>query len=248
MEPRTIRRGLLGMAAVVVLAGCGAAEEAAETPAPAPATQAQPPSPRAEAGAVSTSPSPTAGTVGIADPGRGSGTIRGALDSPYARIGTGVVFIENVEGIEFEPPSDNSMMDQKNIIFTPHVLPVMVGSTVDFPNTDDVRHSVYSREGSSSDFNLGQYDAGVVKSVTFETVGVTHLACNVHAEMSGYIITGQNPFFAVTDNRGGFVIEGVPAGTYNLTFWHEALASATMTVTVEPGQDVNVEFTGLTRK
>lgn len=177
-----------------------------------------------------------------------TGSIKGRLKSPYARIARGVVYIERVDGRSFELPEKNPMMDQKNKIFTPSLLPILVGSTVDFPNTDDVRHSVYSRKKAATDFNLGQYDAGIVKRVKFDKVGVTHLACNIHTEMSAFIIACQNPYFAMTDKKGNFEIPDVPIGTWKLTFFHEKIKTATIDVTVDAGKKVDVEFTGLKRK
>lgn len=179
-----------------------------------------------------------------------TGSIKGVLKSPYARIAPSVIYIEEIEGGEFKVPENNPVMDQKNKIFTPHLLPILVGSTIDFPNTDDVRHSVYSRKESADDFNLGQYDVGIVKHVKFETVGVTHLGCNIHAEMSAYIITCQNPYFTVIGKKakGNFVISDVPAGTWKLTFFHEKIKQKTIEVTVVAGSEAIVEFTGLKRR
>ena len=177
-----------------------------------------------------------------------TGSIKGRLKSPYARVDRGVVYIESVEGRSFELPEKNPVMDQKNKIFKPHLLPVLVGSTVDFPNTDDVRHSVYSRKNAAKDFNLGQYDTGIVKRIKFDKVGVTHLACNIHAEMSAFIIACQNPYFATTDKKGYFEIPDVPPGTWKLTFFHEKIKTVTIDVTVDAGKQADVEFTGLKRK
>lgn len=183
------------------------------------------------------------------DGGMELGSIRGMLNSPYAKLATGIVHIVEVNGEEFKPCEKSPVMDQRNKIFVPHVLPVLVGSTVDFPNTDDVRHSVYSRKGSANDFNLGQYDAGIVKHVKLDTVGITQLACNVHTEMSAYVIAFQNPYFAVTDRKTKmFLIPDVPPGTYELTFFHEKIESVSLEVAVEPGKETYVEFTKLKRK
>lgn len=180
--------------------------------------------------------------------GAQAGAIKGVLSSPFARRYAAAVYIVGAEGEQFDPPAVNPVMDQQNLMFTPHVLPVLVGSTVDFPNTDEVRHNVYTTKSSVCQFNLGTYPAGDKKSVTCGNLGVVTLLCNVHAEMSGYIVVCPTPYFATTDERGQFVIEGVPPGTYSLTFWHERLASQTVEVTVQPDAVAHVEFTGLHRK
>lgn len=177
------------------------------------------------------------------------GVVKGMINSPYAKLADSVVYIKEIKGVEFPPPKKNPVMDQKNKIFNPHVLPVLVGSTVDFPNTDDVRHSVYSREKSANDFNLGQYDAGIVKRVKLDKTGITHLGCNVHVEMSAYIIALQNPYFSIANRKDRtFSIPNVPAGTWELTFYHEKIEPAVLEVTVEAGKETEVEFSKLKRK
>lgn len=180
--------------------------------------------------------------------GAQTGTIEGVLSSPFARRYAAAVYIVAAEGEPFAPPAVNPVMDQQNLMFTPHVLPVLVGSTVDFPNSDEVRHNVYTTKSSVCQFNLGTYPAGDKKSVTCGNLGVVTLLCNVHAEMSGYIVVSPTPYFATTDDRGRFVIEGVPPGTYSVTFWHQRLASQSIEVTVQPDAATHVEFTGLRRK
>ncbi|MBI2899801.1 MAG: hypothetical protein HYY17_06425 [Planctomycetes bacterium] len=184
----------------------------------------------------------------IADLKRATGTIRGVLKSPYAKLAEGVVYIEEVKDRKFVPPTKNPRMDQKNKIFIPHALPVLVGSTVDFPNTDDVRHNVYTEKGSPFEFNLGEYAAGVVKHVTPDKAGVLSLRCNVHTEMYAYIVVCPNPYFGTTDKKGATVIRNVPPGKYRLTFFHEKLKSKTIEVTVEAGKDAAADFTGLERR
>ncbi len=189
-------------------------------------------------------PAPGTAVAGQGDPG----SIQGVVKSPYTRLAQGAVYIVRVDGQKFPPPKD-AEMDQKNLIFVPHVLPILVGTTVDFPNSDTVRHNVYSTEGSIQDFNLGTYDVGIVKHITFDKVGVTHLGCNVHTEMSAYILTCQNPYFAVTDKgTGKFAIPEVPPGNWHLRFFHERLKPKTIQVEVKPGEEASVEFTDLKRK
>lgn len=186
--------------------------------------------------------------VSTADADPQKGTIRGILKNPFAKKYPAAVYVADVPGAIFELPKTHPVMDQKNLAFTPHVLPILVGSTIDFPNSDEVRHNVYTTRDSVCQFNLGTYPAGEVKRVRCDNVGVISLLCNVHAEMSGYIVVSPTPYFAATDTRGEFSIPNVSAGTYRLTFWHEKLASTLVEVRVEPGREVYVEFTDLKRK
>ncbi|MBI2194134.1 MAG: hypothetical protein HYU36_19330 [Planctomycetes bacterium] len=178
-----------------------------------------------------------------------TGAIKGLLNNPRAKMVEGVVYIAEMPGKKFQLPQENPVMDQKNLVYVPHVLPVLAGSTVDFPNSDTVRHNVYSAPKSQKVFNLGQYAAGTVKQVCFEEEGLVSLLCNVHAEMSAYIVVCPTPYFAVTDRKeGSFWIRNVPPGTWKLTFFHEKLRSEQIEVTVEAGKETYVEFTHLQKK
>lgn len=201
---------------------------------------------------ASAQPGPTQKELKQADRGtefkKGTGTVAGKLKSPFLRRRPAVVYIENVPGRQFAPPAKNPVMDQKNLIFIPHLLPVLVGSTVDFPNNDTVRHNVFSPPKSAKPFNLGTYPAGEVKHVTFDKVGVVALLCNVHAEMSAYVVVLQNPYFALTDKDGAVTLGNVPAGEYTLTFWHEDLKSISKPIKVTQQQITEVQFENLAGK
>ena len=180
----------------------------------------------------------------------GTGTITGRIKNIYLRRYEGVVYIPRMPGRTFSPPPKNPFIDQKNLIFIPHVLPVLVGSTVDFPNSDSVRHNVFSTPKSSKIFNLGTYGAGVMKQVTFVEPGEVSLLCHVHAEMSAYVVVCRTPYFATTKKKdsGSFVIRNVPAGTWELTFFHPKLKAKTVPITVVAGEETTVEFTDLKRR
>lgn len=182
------------------------------------------------------------------DQAANKGTIQGKVDSPWVRRSPArvepspaVVYLKDVPG-KFPPPKKNPVMDQQGMRFTPHVLPVLVGSTVDFPNNDTVHHNVLSPSYSAQQFNLGMYPAGQSKQVTCKRVGVVPVLCNVHVEMSAFILVLPNPYFAVTDKQGNFTIKDVPAGTYTLTFWHERLRSKARKVPVKAGKTVRETF------
>ncbi len=172
------------------------------------------------------------------------GTIQGKVDSPWVKRSPAVVYLKDVLG-KFPSPKENPIMDQRGLRFIPHVLPVLAGSTVDFPNNDKVRHNVLSPSYSAKQFNLGIYAAGQSKQVTFDRVGVVPVLCNVHSEMFAFILVLSNPYFAVTDNQGNFSIKDIPAGTYTLTFWHEKLQSKSGKVPVKAGSTIRQTFSNL---
>ena len=181
----------------------------------------------------------------------GNGLISGRVVSRRTRAAAAVVYVEKIPGQEFPPPHEHVVIDQKNLLFLPHVLPVLVGTVVDFPNSDKVRHSVFSSRKSAKRFNLGTYPAGELRSVVMDTpgAGVVTLLCNVHAEMSAYVVVVETPYFATTDRRGHFKIEGVPPGAYELSVWHEALRSQTKKdVIVKAGEATEVVFEKLKRR
>ena len=179
--------------------------------------------------------------------GSQGGTIKGVVNSPWVSRYKALVYIDHVNG-EFPPPKDPLHMSQKGLVFLPHLLPLVKGTTVDFTNDDTVAHNVFSPPGSATRFNLGIYGPGVKKSQIFNNLGEVDLLCSVHPDMSAFIIVLQNPYFALTDNKGNFEIKDVPPGTYQLKIWHEKLKGAPQQVTVVSGKTATVEFNNLTRK
>jgi plastocyanin len=130
-----------------------------------------------------------------------------------------VVYIEGTVGT---PTASKATIDQKNMTFIPHVLPVVVGSTVEFQNNDDVMHNVFSNSPTQQ-FDLGMFGHGETRRVTVDKPGVVELRCNVHPTMHAYIVVLTNNYFATPDERGNYQITGLPAGRYKLRAWHESL-------------------------
>ncbi len=173
------------------------------------------------------------------------GTITGSVDTKRVKYKKNVVvYLNNVPGT-FKAPEKPYVVDQQDLTFIPHVLPVLVGSKVDFKNSDNVNHNVFSPTECKS-FNLGTFGPGVYKTVTFDRVCVVELLCNVHSEMSAYVVVLDNPYFALTGTDGSFTIENVPAGTYEIAVWSEKLKAGTQSVTVTDGSSATVTF-NLTR-
>jgi len=172
-----------------------------------------------------------------------AGSITGVVTCQKMRNNAdAVVFIEKVGENKFDPPAEHAIVDQLNLTYVPRVLAMQKGTTIDFPNSDAVRHNVFSPPTAALQFNLGTYPTGVVKEVLFDIVGETPLLCNVHAEMAGYVVTFENPYFAITDKDGNYTIEGVPAGKYVVKTWHEKLKELSQEVTVAPGNAATANF------
>ena len=111
---------------------------------------------------------------------------------------------------------------QKNRTFIPHLQVIPAGSVVAFPNEDPFFHNVFSRyEGKR--FDLGLYEAGSSKSVTFSRVGVSYIFCNIHPEMSAVIIALATPLYAIADANDSILLRGIPPGDYKLHVWIEGV-------------------------
>jgi hypothetical protein len=134
-------------------------------------------------------------------------------------------------------------MDQKNLKFHPHVLPILAGTTVDFQNSDDVLHNVFSPDACADKMNLGTWPKGQSRSYTYKNPGcVTVMLCNVHPEMEAYVLALETPYFAVSAVDGKYEIKDVPAGKYDLKIWHEKLKAQIVSVTVPEKGDVTIDF------
>ncbi len=181
-----------------------------------------------------------AGILAAAGPGF-AGTVKGKVTTPRARsLANIVVYVEKAPG-EFPPPAKHVVMDQKNLVFSPHVLPVVAGTTVDFLNSDDVLHNVFTPDKCASRFNLGTWPKGEARSMKFDRLGCSPvLLCNVHPEMEAFVIVLQNPYFAVTDKSGLFSIAGLPEGRYTLRAWNRKFLEFSQEVSVPKEGDVSV--------
>lgn len=184
-----------------------------------------------------------AGVLGVANLAL-AGDIQGKITARGARdAGNTVVYIAKIEGKTFEAPKDPVLMDQKNMIFLPHVLPVLVGTTVEFQNSDDVLHNVFSPDKCANKFNLGSWAKGGKKAYTFDKPCIAAILCNVHPEMSAYVVAVETPYFSVSAKDGSYTIKNVPAGKYTLSIWHEKLKGDAVEVTVPASGAVTQDFT-----
>ena len=135
-----------------------------------------------------------------------------------------VVWLEPLPGtpaLSF-PSHDHYTLVQKNRTFIPHLQVVPAGSVVEFPNEDPFFHNVFSLFDGKR-FNLGLYEAGSSKSVTFSRVGASYIFCNIHPEMSAVVIALSTPLYAIADTKDSVLIRGIPSGDYTLHVWIEGV-------------------------
>jgi plastocyanin len=131
-----------------------------------------------------------------------------------------VVYVDAIVGKTFPPPTAHARVDQKNLVFVPHVLPVLLGTTVDFLNSDAVLHNVFSPDKCCEMFNLGSWPQGQTRSYTFKSRCSATLLCKVHPEMEGFVLALPTPWYAVTDKTGAYLIKDLPDGDYTVKVWH----------------------------
>ena len=129
---------------------------------------------------------------------------------------------------------------QVNETFVPHVLPIRVGTTVEFPNGDPFFHNVFSLSGIKS-FDLGRFPQGQKRAVRIDKPGIVKVFCHIHSHMSAVILVFDHPYFTVPDSKGQFLYPFVPPGKYTLVGWHERLKPARLPLTVTPGEAVAID-------
>ena len=155
------------------------------------------------------------------------------------------VYVDVIPDKKFDAPKDPVVIDQRKMAFVPHVVALQQGATVEFLNSDAVGHNVYWPSISGNKklaHNLGTWPKGEKKPFQFNDAGVAALLCNVHPEMSGYVVVTPTPYFAVTDKDGNFEIKNIPAGKYTLKTWSEDGKPTTQAVDVS-GATATVELT-----
>ena len=172
-----------------------------------------------------------------ANAGTISGKVSGVKDES-------VVYVEAIAGKTFPAPTAKPVIDQKGLMFQPHMVVVEQGTTVEFLNSDKVAHNVFwpSVGGNKKlTHNLGTWPQGEKRAFKFDNPGAVALLCNVHPEMSGYVVVVPTPYFATTDKSGEYKIENIPDGSYTVTAWHEGAKNQSKPVTV--AGDSKADFT-----
>lgn len=170
-------------------------------------------------------------------------TLTGKVTGGEEAVGS-IVYISAVPGKTFTPPATHIVIDQHNIMFRPHVIVAQIGQTVDFLNSDRLRHNIFWDSIAGNEklaHNLGTWPAGQIRSWVFHTPGIVPLGCNVHPQMSGFLLVSPTPYFAITGADGAYTIPNIPPGNYTVKAWHEGMKTLSKHVIV-PASSASQDF------
>jgi plastocyanin len=154
-----------------------------------------------------------------------------------------VVYLDPAPRAAFDTREESRpRLDQRNETFVPHVLAIVAGTTVEFPNSDQTYHNVFSLSKTKT-FDLGRYAVGRSKSVRFDRPGIVRVFCDIHSHMSAFILVFAHRYFSVSEPDGSYRLENVPPGTYTVVAWHEAAALESRRIVVpDAGGEVEANF------
>lgn len=153
-----------------------------------------------------------------------------------------IVYLEgDFAPVDGAPPT--ARVEQKDLAFIPRLLPVRVGTRVEFPNLDPVYHNVFSFSPARR-FDLGRYraDEAEVPAVVFDRPGLVTVRCDIHEHMRAAILVLATPYFAVTDAAGRYRLEGVPPGRYRLKAWIDSRTTREQPVAISAGDALTVDL------
>lgn len=164
---------------------------------------------------------------------------QGVTLAPVSELRNVVVYLRDAPRTAV--PSTRAEIRQVNETFVPRAVAVTVGSEVSFPNGDPFYHNVFSLSRPRT-FDLGRYPSGQTRSVRFDKPGLIKVFCQIHSHMSASVMVFEHQWFAVPDAEGRFELSDVPSGTRRLVAWHERLGETTVSVHVDTGRPLTVDF------
>ena len=150
---------------------------------------------------------------------------------------------KGLEGKKFPTPTGKVSIDQKGCMYYPHVFGVMPNQGIDVTNSDATLHNIHALPKNSPQFNIAQPNKGMKMTKSFVKAELpVKIKCEVHNWMASYACVVDNPFYAVSDDKGSFTIKNLPAGEYEIEAWHEKYGTQTMKVTVGASDTKTADF------
>jgi len=162
-------------------------------------------------------------------------TVKGLVRLGHTSGPRPVVYLLSAEGSPVESTPERTIIDQRNLRFTPMVLTTAVGSTVEFLNSDGLMHNVFSPRGAGPGFDLGTYQKGDRREHTFRELGEHVILCHIHPEMVAYVVVVPTKHRTTVDEEGRFEFRDVPAGTYQLNVWSRRFPTSQQALTLSAG-------------
>jgi plastocyanin len=159
---------------------------------------------------------------------------------PAAEIANVIVYLKDPPR-RGEPAPMHATIAQRDEAFVPRVVAVTRGSTIDFPNTDPFFHNVFSLSRGAN-FDLGRYPKGESKGRRFPNAGLVKVYCHIHSHMTAAIMVFDHGYFRIPAADGTFTLDDVPAGSYQISAWHERIGESTNTIKVDAGRTARVVF------
>jgi plastocyanin len=148
-----------------------------------------------------------------------------------------------LDELRFDTPSTPVVLDQQGCRFVPHVSGIQVNQTLEVRNSDPTTHNVHATPKLNPDWNQSQPAGGAPLIMKFgHSELIVPIKCNQHPWMKAYVGVLSHPFFAVSDRKGAFRIEGLPPGNYTIAAWHEMFGEKTLDVTIAPRSQQNLNF------
>ncbi|MFN8626462.1 MAG: carboxypeptidase regulatory-like domain-containing protein [Candidatus Binatia bacterium] len=169
-----------------------------------------------------------------------AGTVEGTVSVNGLPAVRAVIVLEGPAAAAPAAPRPQVVMDQRNLAFVPGVLPVLRGTIIEFTNSDDVQHNVFSPSAAARKFNLGTYGPGAAGAVKLDTTGEVVVLCNIHMEMEARILVLDTPYFSTVGRDGHFRIADVPPGTYAVRVWQERWLPTVQTLQVPETEGLTV--------
>jgi plastocyanin len=146
------------------------------------------------------------------------------------------------DGKKMAAPPKNPTIDQNGCKFNPRVQIIPAGQTFDIVNSDGILHNIHAWPKANVAFNKAQPKFKKVMTEKFDKADTVKITCDVHNWMTGWVVVAGHPYYALTDEAGSFRIADVPAGTYNLEYWHEKLGKQTKSINVPATGQVNADL------